>query len=670
MNPPESLQEIGLLATEKLRRHGIKLTLGGEPTYVPDDPVGPEWNITAVGPTKLGYAYAMAGALIENSLPEAVPFFSPGKSYPGEVNPRWTVHLLWNRDGSPLTKLGARATGKRVGLEGLKSGLVKALGVKNHWIRATDPANPARAISVLPLDHDGKKWRGGSWKRVFGGSLTLLSAEGPAGLRLPLGDLPPRAGKRALVLEQKPDGLRIFLPPLLQKPFRELLGHLTKNLRDAGIGKFFLEGYIPFDDAGIWSKVSLAADPGVLEINLPPCREWREYDWWMTVLEKAANAAAMRSFKQISPEETLGTGGGNHILFGGPSLDENPLFKHPRWITSILRYWQHHPSLAYLFTGNYVGPSSQAPRPDESARELYDLEMACQFLEKLGPGDHRHLISETLRHLHTDGGGNTHRSEISFDKFWNTSWEGGCRGLIEFRAVESLPRADWMSAVALLWQTLAALLFESHFARPLVEHGSRLHDRYFLPTLLWRDFEAVLRDLKKGGFRFDGKIFRAIWDWRFPQMLSFENRDAALTVRKAHEGWPLLCETPLEGGSTSRFVDTSIERLEFLADESFAATHRIFVQGRELKLEQFPNRQSGAGLRYRRSALQPSLHPGIAPHMPLFVTIRSGKNSRLFKLEQNRRLFEAAESDPHLLSRKRPCKKLRPELLTCDLRLP
>ena len=126
----------------------------------------------------------------------------------------------------------------------------------------------------------------------------------------------------------------------------------------------------------------------------------------------------------------------------------------------------------------------------------------------------------------------------------------------------------------------------------------------------------MLRDLGKAGFHFDEDTFRAIWKWRFLQMLAFEDDRGRLSVRKACEGWPLLCEAPLEGGTTSRFVDTSMERLEFVANRAFAASHRIFVQGRELKLEPFPHRQFGAGLRYRRSALYPSLHPGIAPQMP------------------------------------------------------
>ena len=373
----------------------------------------------------------------------------------------------------------------------------------------------------------------------------------------------------------------------------------------------------------------------------------------------------------MSPDYSIGTGGGNHLLFGGPSLKENPFFTHPQWITSILRYWQHHPSLAYLFTGDYVGPSSQAPRPDESSRELYDLEMAYQFLEKLPPGkDQRYLLSETLRHLHTDGSGNTHRSEISFDKFWNTAFDGGCRGLIEFRAIETLPKAEWMSAVAVLWQALAAFLYETKFTRPLIEHGSRLHDHYFLPALLWSDFAGVLRDLRKAGFDFDDTIFRDIWQWRFPVMLAFESGGAQLSLRKACEGWPLLCETPLEGGTTSRFVDTSIERLEFTANKAFTSAHRIFVQGRELKLEPLPDGSIGIGLRYRRSALYPSLHPGITPHIPLFVTITRGGERHDYKLEQSRRTFEPCDRKEAPPIANQPCKKLRPDLLTCDLRLP
>ncbi|MEA3188538.1 MAG: hypothetical protein QOD99_2368 [Chthoniobacter sp.] len=652
----ESLAAIAEKATALLRRHRVQLTLGGEPSYVPVEPEGAEWSITALGPTKQRYAYALADELIQSSIPGAVVFFSPGKTYPGEVNPRWAIHLVWNRDGQPLAPTGGEITSASE----IRRKLLRTLKVPDHWMRARDVAKPRHEIWVLPLDHNGKKWRSEKWP--LGKKIDLLGSEGPAGLRLPLQLLPEKVAKRALTLEWKEGELRVFFPPLLQGAFASLLQLFN------GCANIRFEGYVPGDDANTWSKLSLTPDPGVLEVNLPPCADAVEYFRWMQVLETCATTVGLRSFKQRNADETFGTGGGNHLLFGGPSLDANGFFKHPRWITSILRYWQRHPSLSYMFTGDYVGSSSQAPRPDESARELYDLEMAYRFLEALPAGkDNRYLISETLRHLHTDGSGNTHRSEISFDKFWNVSWEGGCRGLIEFRAVETMPNAAQMSAVAALWQALDAMLFEKTFTRPLIDHGDRVHDYFFLPSPLWSDFAEVLRDLREAGFTFDAEVFREIWRWRFPGMLAFENDGARLVIRKALESWPLLCETPLEGGSTSRFVDTSMERIEFLANKKFAACLRIFAQGCELPLTEFTRTSFGAGLRYRRTALHPSLHPGIAPHMPLHLLLKRGTKEWHYKLEADRRVFQPTHNRPP--EERGKCKKLKPALLTSDLRI-
>ena len=654
------------------KKHAVKLTMGGEPTYVPFEPEGAEWSITALGPTKLKYAYAFADALIAQAVPNAVAVLSPGKFYPGEVNPRWALHLVWNRNGSPLVPaLTAPAvTTKPVtaaAFHRLKRTIGAALGKQTRWLRGIDPLDASRLIAVLPIDHNGKKFVLANWK--LGASITLLAAEGAAGLRLPLDNVPPEISRRALTLEVIDGALHVFLAPLLQAPLLALMDSIALALHELQLGAAVWSGYVPPDEAGRWEKLALAADPGVLEINLPPCATWRAYSRWMKTLERAAHTAGMRSFKRRSPEDEGGTGGGNHLLFGGPSLDRNPLFTHPRWVTSMLRYWQHHPSLAYLFTGVYVGPSSQAPRPDECVTSLYDLEMAYQFLEQLPPGDHRYLISETLRHLHTDSSGNTHRSECSFDKFWNVNFDGGCRGLVEFRAVESLPHAEWMSAIALLWQALAAYLLDRPFTHPLVAHGEKLHDWFFLPAGLWSDFSKVLADLDRAGFHLPAGLYRAIMDWRFPVMLDYAEAGATLTVRKAHEGWPLLCEQPLEGGNTSRFVDTSIERLEFTANAAFAGKCELFVQGRRLALERLPSRQFGVGLRYRRTALFPSLHPGIPPQMPLLLTIRRGGTTNVFKLEQERRKFVPTD-DPAPTRARHPCRKLQPELLTCDLRIP
>jgi uncharacterized protein (DUF2126 family) len=663
MSISESLGPIADYAAGIFARHGLTLTLGGEPTYLPLKPEGAEWSVTALGPTKLEYAYALAESLKKQSLPAAMDFYCPGKLYPGELNPRWAITLVWNQDESPLVPaLGHRLPDGAVNLESLdqfRSVLLNKLNVKGTWLRGVDPLDEDKKAWVLSLDFAEGRFVTEDWE--LGSELELLRTDGPAGLRLPLHQLPPNLSRRAITLEVRDESILVFLPPLLQLGFLDLLEACCQSLHETQPGRARFAGYVPSDESDIWIKLGIAADPGVLEINLPPCRSWHDYRRWLDLLERAAESSGLRSYKQVGDDEELGTGGGNHLLFGGPSLEDHPFFPRPGWVTSILRYWQQHPSLAYLFTGQYVGPSSQAPRPDEGAAAHYDLEMAYQFLEQLGEGDHRHLISETLRHLHTDGGGNTHRSESSFDKFWNINFDGGCRGLIEFRAVESFPRAEWMSAVALLWYTLAAWLLEKPCRASVIDHGVALHDRYFLPSGLISDFDVILEDLAGAGFSFPRPVFDDIIAWRLPVLLSTAS---GLTIRRALEGWPLLCETPLEGGSTSRFVDTSIERLEFTVPSRFEG--EIQVQGRPLPLCDLPGGKRGAGLRYRRTALYPSLHPGIPVQLPLYVSI--GGESTAWRLDAGRRSFVECNG-AELPAGGVPCKRLRPELLTYDLRL-
>lgn len=663
MSTVDSLGPIADRASAILAKHGVTLTLGGEPTYVPFKPEGAEWNVTALGPTKLSYAYALADELKKQALPLALDFYCPGKMYPGELNPRWAITLVWNRNNSPL--IGALAQPLPGGptsddaLARFRSVLMNKLEIRGTWLRAVDCFDESKQAWVLSLDHDKGRFFTEDWE--LGNELELLRTDGPAGLRLPLHLLPPNLSRRALTIEVKDGEVLLFLPPLLQAGFLALVDACCQTLHETRPGSARFAGYIPSDESNAWIKLGIAADPGVLEVNLPPCLSWHEYHRWLELLERTAKPSGLCSYKEGTSGEQMGTGGGNHLLFGGLSLDNHPFFTRPGWVTSILRYWQQHPSLAYLFTGVYVGSASQAPRPDEGATDLYDLEMAYQFLEQLGPGDHRHLISETLRHLHTDSSGNTHRSESSFDKFWNVSFEGGCRGLIEFRAIESFPNPDWMSAVALLWYALAGMLLDQPRRTPLVDQGNKLHDRYFLPSGLTDDFNEVLADLARAGLSMPHQIFSDIVDWRFPVLF---RAPSGLVVRKACEGWPLLCETPLEGGTTSRFVDTSIERLEFSVPPGFEA--KIRVQGRLLSLSELPDGKRGAGLRYRRSALYPSLHPGLPIQLPLYVAIDGEPHA--WRLDSDQRMFvecDRTEAPQDGI----PCKKLRPDLLTYDLRL-
>lgn len=655
--------------TRRLEAAGVRLTLGGEPTYVPLKPEGAEWNVAAVGPTKLGYAYKLADALVAEYLPGAITIYSPGKQYPGEVNPRWVVNVLANRDGSPLAPPAFAPTKPTAAsLQIFQAGLAAACGLpKKSWLRAIDPADVRRPAAVLPLDHDGRRWRSRRWNIPGSrGTVPLVAAEGPVGLRLPLNLLPEDAMRRALTLELREGAVHLFLPPLMQAPFKALLDVMVKLLADQRVPYFF-EGYVPPDEDGSWTRLGLTADPGVLEVNLPPCETWQQYHQWLTVLERTGRKVGLCSTKRLPGGDMGGTGGGNHLLFGGPTLEANPFFRRPGWVASLLRYFQAHPCLAYLFTGMYVGPSSQAPRPDESARDLYDLDLAYRHFDRLPEGDHRYVIGETLRHLHIDISGNTHRSEISFDKFWNLAGPAsGAAGLIEFRAIESMPAAASMSAVALLWQGIALFTLEHPSPVGLTAHGSRLHDQFFLPSVLWSDLQIVLADLQGSGLDLPDAIFRAIWEWRFPRVLEAAFPAGKLEVRRACESWPLLCETPSEGGSTSRFVDTSIERLEITADPKLAGKCRLFVNGRELGLPV-------CGLRYRRTALYPSLHPGLLPHLPLELTVTDRRGRALpgnsYVLTADSRSFKRTHKPLHAIDLAHPAAKSQPEFVTYDLRL-
>ncbi len=645
-----TLDKTARLVEKCLTKHRIAMTMGGEPTYVPEKPEGIEWSVSAVGPTKLAFAYKLADRLLDNHLQGAAAFFSPGKLYPGETNPRWAVHLLGNRDGiSMVQSSGDTAQPATAGhFKAVTEGVLKTLRLEGEWLKGLDGLRKGNTVGVLPLDHDGKRWITQTWN--FPGkksSVPLIDADAPSGLRLPLQLLPADSLRRALTIELVEGQLHIFFPPLLQKPFLRLLGIVNAQLKKAGGFQCRFEGYIPEDVEGLWTKLSLTADPGVLEINLPPCNTWVEYRDWLHVLETEAREVGLFSHKVSFTGAQGGTGGGNHLLFGGPDLDRNPFFSRPQWLAATMRYWQAHPALSYLFTGNFVGPSSQAPRPDESSRELYDLEMAYRYLDALEPGDHRYIINETLRHMHIDTSGNTHRTEISFDKFWNTTVPNGACGLIEFRAIETMPRADWMAAVALLWRSIFTMLLERKKSSDLIVHGGDLHDKYFLPSFLWEDLTQVLADLRRAGFPLPAAVFREIWRWRFPEALVFEEKGARLVIRRALEGWPLLCEIPVEGGSTSRFVDTSIERMEISANAAFTQRFRIFLQGREVPLHPFPEGRSGAGVRFRNSALYPCLHPGIPPHLPLdltFAPLKSKTGRLFFRLTEGESTFSALVS--------------------------
>jgi uncharacterized protein (DUF2126 family) len=610
----------------RLQAAGIELTLGGEPTYVPFDPVGAEWSVTADGPTKLGYARALAAELQQRIWPDATLLFCSGKRFEGEVNPRWALRLITGSGDEPLVRWPQRQDQQpRQPLEEaaapvLLDAIGAALACTLHPITLRDPLDPGRQVWAAPLSHDEGHWQALPWP-LPEEARVLLPAPGPAGLRLPLQHIPDDLPRQVLTLEITPEGWGLFLPPLARSPLEQLFSAIA--VASEPWAEPELSGVLPLDTAGHWQVLGITADPGVLEVNLPVCATWRDYAHWLEGLEQAAAAVGLRSWRWEGDRQ-IGTGGGNHLLWGGPSLetDRHPFFARPAWLVGILRYWQHHPSLSYLFSGPCVGPSSQAPRLDEGSANWLDLQLAHGVLEQLEGIDQRVAISETLRHLHADRSGNTHRSEISLDKFWNPAWPGGCQGLIEFRAIESMPHHHWSSAVALLFRALVVVLLNpERRPRQLRSWGAELHDRAILPSQLWADLEAVLAELAGDGLPINTSLFRTIWQWRFAQLLQWQepSSGAEFEIRRALEPWPLLCDTPVEGGFTSRFVDSSMRRLELIGNAALRRQYRLWLNGRSLPWPADPAQP--LALRYRHSALYPCLHPCLPVNLPLHLCL-------------------------------------------------
>lgn len=665
------MEEVAEAAESRLRAAGIQLTLGGEPTLVPLEPQGPEWSVTADGPTKLGYARALARDLQQQVWPGSTLLYCPGKRYDGEVNPRWALRLVLGLDGSPPIRWPDLC---QPGLEGapLPAGdapawlarLSARLGVALQPVPLRDPLDPDRLAWAAPLSaaepdpanpEAPLDWQAAAWP-LAEALRELSGAPGPAGLRLPLEHLPEELPRQVLTLEVDPEGWELFLPPLAREPLRRLLQAVADSLQ--GLAAPRLSGVLPFDAGDGWQVLGLTADPGVLEINLPVCHGWGEYHLWLQRLEQAGERVGLRSWKDLGDGRQEGTGGGNHLLWGGPALSQHPFFSRPAWLAGILRYWQRHPALAYLFCGPGVGPASQSPRPDEAIGDGFDLELAYRAIEQAQGrpsdepfGDWRGLIGETLRHLHADRSGNNHRSEISFDKFWNPGAPAGCLGLVEFRALESLPRMAWSSTIALLWSALAAHLLEPrHRPSRLHDWGSTLHDRQLLPSQLWADLEAILADLAADGLALDPAPFRAIWEWRFPPLLHWrgepgsDGEPASLQLRPAPEPWPLICDTPVQGGFTSRFIDASLRRFEVVANAAFRRDCRLLINGRPLPLAAAgPEETPPLAVRFRFQRLYPCLHPAIDPQMPLDLLLRAPGGDHGFRLREEGHRFEPCE---------------------------
>jgi uncharacterized protein (DUF2126 family)/transglutaminase-like putative cysteine protease len=726
----QTMLALGHAVDAKLQAMDVRLTHGGEPTFVSiDDMDAPEWNIDALGKHKRERAEVLVRRLKEKLPAGSLLHTGQGKWYPGEPLPRWALGLYWRRDGVPVWKdesLLAEASwdyGHSVGdAQHFATTLAQHLGVAARYAQpAYEDAmaalqqeaelpvnlNPARldiddpvlrgdlanTLSrglntptgyVLPLAWHGhaQRWHSALWvfrrDRIY-----LTPGDSPMGLRLPLASLPwvaederepwvevdpfavqpplanfhgevaarysvhldPAAAHpeiqpqtpttnetvevphTALCIEARGGGLHVFMPPTTTlEQYLDLLAAIEST---AALLKtpVIIEGYAPPGDGRV-EKLMVTPDPGVIEVNIHPASSWAELVKTTTMLYEEARLSRLGTEKFMLDGRHAGTGGGNHVTFGGATPADSPFLRRPDLLASFITYWQHHPALSYLFSGLFIGPTSQAPRVDEGRPErLYELEIAFQQMPQ-GDVPQPWLVDRLLRNLLTDLTGNTHRSEFCIDKLYSPDSAAGRLGLVEFRGFEMPPHARMSLAQMLLLRALVARFWDKPYQKPLVRWGTLLHDRFMLPHYLWTDLKDVIDDLKAAGFAFEQEWFGPFLEFRFPRHGTLEIGDIQIELRTAIEPWHVLGEESTRLG-TARYVDSSVERLQVKVSGLTDSRYVLACNGRRVPLRNTGTHgEQVAGVRYRAWQPPSALHPTIGVHSPLVFDLIDTWNGR------------------------------------------
>ena len=726
-----AINTLGHQVDKEITRNDIRLTMGGEPTFVSiDDTESPEWDTEADSPRKRELGAGLLRRLRDSFGPGGARYYGRGKWYPGEPLPRWKFGCFWRKDGAPVWRNDKYLADphKNYGFD--VADAERFIQQLTRQLRITPEAilpayedalyflwtEDRLPVNINPLDFDFKdaserhrlaqllqtetlgepigytlplRWHlvDDAWESCVwhfkGEHMFLIPGDSPMGLRLPLDSIqwvPPEArdpayerdplepreeildtavGTRlpgetpkqkhpyesepetkngetqtvfqtALCVEQRNGQLHIFMPPLTHlEHYLSLLEAIEATAEALDI-PVILEGYEVPHDSRI-QALSVTPDPGVIEVNIHPSENWDELVHKTTTLYEQARLAGLSAEKFMLDGRHTGTGGGNHIVIGGRTPADSPLLRRPDLLRSLITYWQHHPGLSYLFSGTFIGPTSQAPRVDEGRDEkLYELEVAfAQIPEPEAQEDvPPWLTDRLLRHLLVDLTGNTHRAEFCIDKLYSPDSASGRLGLLEMRAFEMPPHPQMSLVQMLLIRALVAKFWDTSYKGRLVRWGTELHDRFMLHHYVRTDIQEVVTALQEAGYPFEMAWLDPFFEFRFPKLGTVNITDVELELRMAIEPWHVLGEEITRAG-TSRFVDSSVERIQVRVRGLTDSRYIVTCNGRRLILHNTGTRgEYVGGIRYRAWQPPSALHPTIGVHSPLVFDVIDTWNER------------------------------------------